>query len=55
MCECEEKETFDIMINVRSFTIKRQLTLYLANHVKILMEEVLSLCQAFMVVQKLMY
>ena len=35
--ECEEKETFDNMINVRSYTITRQVTLYLANHVNILM------------------
>ena len=38
MCgECEEKETFDVMINVGSCTITRQVTLYLANHVNILM------------------
>ena len=38
MCgECEEKETFDVMINVRSCTITRQVTLYLADHVNIFM------------------
>ena len=38
MCgECEVKETFDVMINVRSCTITRQVTLYLAKHVNILM------------------
>ena len=35
--ECEENKTFDVMINVRSCTITRQETLYLANHVNILM------------------
>ena len=38
MCgEFEEKETFDVMINVRLCTIIRQVTLYLANHVNIFM------------------
>ena len=38
MCgECEEKETFDVMINVRLCTITRQATQYLVNHVNILM------------------
>ena len=38
MCgECEEKEALDVMINVSSCTITRQVTLYLANHVNILM------------------
>ena len=36
MCgECEENETFDVMINVRICTITRQVTLYLVNHVNI--------------------
>ena len=49
MCgECEEKETFDVTINVRSCTITRQGTLYLANRVNILMgrniDFVLGIC-----------
>ena len=35
---CKEKEIFDVMINVRSCSITRQVTLYLVNHVNILME-----------------
>ena len=34
--ECEGKETFDVMINVRS-CITRQVILYLVDHVNILM------------------
>ena len=38
MCgECDEKETFDVMINARSCTITRQVTLYLTNHINIFM------------------
>ena len=38
MCgECEKKETFDVMVNVRPCTITRQVALYLANHVSIFM------------------
>ena len=53
--ECEEKEIFDIMINVRPCTITRQGHSVSYESCKIcLWEEKLSLCQAFVVCSKLM-
>ena len=51
MCgECEEKETFDIMINERLFTMQRQGHSVSWESCKIcLWEEKLSLCQALLV------
>ena len=43
------------MVNVRSCTITRQVTLYLANHANILMGEVLFLCKAFVVLNLLKF
>ena len=55
MCgECEKKETFDVMINVRPCTITRQGHSVSCELCKIcLWEEKLSLCQAFVVSSKI--
>ena len=49
-----KKETFDVMINVRSFTIYRRVTLVSCRSCKICpWEEKLSLCQAFVICSKI--
>ena len=53
MCgECEEKETFDVMINV---LLQGRVTLYLANHVKFVYGKEGCICVRHLwFVQKLM-
>ena len=55
MCrECEEKESFDVMTNVRPVTITRQGHSASCESCKIcLWEEKLSLCYAFVVCSKI--
>ena len=51
-----KKEAFDVMINVRSCTITRQVTLYLANHVNILMgRNIVFVLGIYGLVKNLMY